>query len=107
MLLQANTLNHQSGQIISAKNGQLTVELDNDLLNQHGVVVTETKLTIQADHIDNLQGKLVSRQGQLQLAITKNINNQEGLIAAEQLLMISNQALLNRQGHLQAQNINM
>ncbi|PHM27520.1 hemagglutinin [Xenorhabdus budapestensis] len=99
--LDNGELNHQSGQIIAAEDGQLQVTVKNRLNNQQGQLVASAGMTVVADEMDNRQGQITASNGDITLT-TGQLTNTEGKIAGQHNLQLTAQAINNESGQIRA-----
>ncbi|QTL40329.1 hemagglutinin repeat-containing protein [Xenorhabdus budapestensis] len=99
--LDNGELNHQSGQIIAAEDGQLQVTVKNRLNNQQGQLVASAGMTVVVDEMDNRQGQITASNGDITLT-TGQLTNTEGKIAGQHNLQLTAQAINNESGQIRA-----
>lgn len=99
--LKTNTLNNQGGQLSSALNFDVQLDVSGLLDNsQSGKIYAGQNGLIQAGSIDNSLSGLISAQNTLTLTSLGIINNQSGKIVANQDVSIASNGLDNSSGQI-------
>ncbi len=123
LALDVDSLDNTQGSLLDlGSQGSTTVSSRHDIGNQHGVIASNTALTVTANAFDNSsqgqvgsqstltatlaslgnQGGVFSSVGALTIATSGTLDNSQGLLGSQQALTLASAALANQQGRIQA-----
>ncbi|WIE50656.1 filamentous hemagglutinin N-terminal domain-containing protein [Pseudomonas sp. GM17] len=105
LIVKGNDLDNRNSGTLSSRDGDLDIELSNQLLNSgSGALVSQKQLTVKAASLDNSAQGIVSSGGEQALVVDGELNNaQGGLIDSGTALDVQAQTLNNSGGAIQAQ----
>ncbi|MHC2148965.1 two-partner secretion domain-containing protein [Pseudomonas sp. 210_17 TE3656] len=79
LAVTAGSLDNRNNGTLSSRNGGLTVEVENTLLNSAaGALVSQQNLTVKAASLDNSAGGILSSAGEQALTVAGELNNSQG-----------------------------
>ncbi|MGI3429999.1 hemagglutinin repeat-containing protein [Providencia stuartii] len=99
--IEANSLDHQKGQLLQTGDQAGNIVLKGNLNNQHGEIGSNGNFTITASTLDNTDGQIVTaKNGQLTIDLQEVLLNQKGAIVGENGLKVKASQLDNQEGKL-------
>ncbi|WP_425327913.1 hemagglutinin repeat-containing protein [Pseudomonas nitroreducens] len=97
--ITAGSLDNRDQGVLSAEQGDLTLQLGGALNNSNGIVQASGALSLGAGSVNNVSGKLLADS--LTLIVKGDVNNNGGTLVAEQL-NVSARSVDNESGRMQA-----
>jgi filamentous hemagglutinin len=97
----ADSLSNRSGHLLQNGAGELTLQVAHQLDNASGEIAADGSLQVQADAIDNKEGRFTSAAS-AQFASAGVLDNSDGMVAAAHALALTGKDIDNSRGVIQA-----